>query len=283
MYIQIKLLQMLQEIRTDYLTALLTAVTIMAEEVCLTLLIAIFYWCLDKKKAMRLGYFVLFNSVANSLIKSLIKMPRPFQEGVVTAIRRETATGYSFPSGHTQAAVSFWTGSMIIFRTRASVIVGTLMILLVGFSRMYLGVHWPMDVFGGILFGLIFTYFANETIDKEGKLGKKHVLISSLILLAVLILPVDRGVSKAVAGFWGLCLGGYLEQKYVGFKEKQPLKAQVVKIIIGGIGVWLIYQLSLPIVGTLDKIGVMIRNAGYLIWMIFGAPWCFVKLIRSSK
>lgn len=281
--IQIRILQMLQDIRTDFLTAFFTAITMMAEEVYITLFIAIFYWCIDKKRAVRLGYFVLFNSVFNSVIKSMIKMPRPFNEGVVTAIRKETATGFSFPSGHTQTATGFWTGSMIILKTKASVIVGSVMILFVAFSRMYLGVHWPMDVLGGILFGLIFTYFANETLDEEGKMQKMHVLISSVAVLIVLIFPLDTSICKAVASLWALCFGGFLEQNYVKFKEKQAIPFQLVKVIIGILGLWVIYQLTLPMAATITRLYVIIRNAAYILWLIVGAPWCFKNLLRDSK
>ena len=140
-----------------------------------------------------------------------------------------------------------------------------------------------MDVLGGILFGLIFTYFANETLDEEGKMQKMHVLISSVAVLIVLIFPLDTSICKAVASLWALCFGGFLEQNYVKFKEKQAIPFQLVKVIIGILGLWVIYQLTLPMAATITRLYVIIRNAAYILWLIVGAPWCFKNLLRDSK
>ena len=283
MEIQIKILQGLQAIRSDYLTLLFTVITMMAEKTFLTAVIAAIYWCIDKKKGLRLGFIVLFNGVINGMIKDIIKMPRPYERGVVSGLRLETAGGYSFPSGHTQTATSFWGGSMLILRQKKVTILGSVMILLTAFSRMYLGVHWPMDVLGGMFFGLIFTYFACEMVEPDGKMKESIVLISSIGLLAVLSFPVKASIYKAVATLWGLCFGSYMEQKYIQFKERGTLKEQVTKLVIGIIGCIVIYiglgDHLLPDV----KVIHILQNALYSLWITVGAPWLFKKFILSAR
>lgn len=274
---QIKVLQALQGIRNDYLTTFFIAITMVAEKFYMILFLAFIYWCIDKKKGMRLGFIVLFNGVINSVIKGIVKMPRPFEKGVVSGIRVNTATGYSFPSGHTQTAVSFWMGIMLILKTKASIIVGCIMIALTAFSRMYLGVHWPMDVMGAILFGIIFTYFAEEIFDAEKPIEEGLVIISSVGMLAILLFKVEAGTYQAVAAMWGLCLGSYLEQKYIKFEEKATSSQQLIKIGIGILGMLIIYggmEKLLPQIKVVD----VLKHAFVILWIIAGAPFIFTKL-----
>ena len=276
MVFQEQILIFFESIRTDFLTLFFTTITMMAEHLFLVVLLATLYWLVDKEKSRKLAWFMLFNGVANGVMKSIVNMPRPFDKGVVKPIRVETATGSSFPSGHTQTATSFWTGSMLILKTRASKILGSMMIVLTALSRLYLGVHWPMDVLAGIVFGLIFTYFAYALIDEKGTLTEKHVMISSLLFLGVLIFNVEADLYKAVAALWGFCLGGYLEDQWVQFEVKGSRRYQILKMVIGIIGILVIYigiKKLLPAV----KVVSMIRYALVMIWIMAGAPYVFNK------
>lgn len=277
MELQIKILESLEAIRNDYLTVFFTVITMMAEELYLTLFLAIIYWCIDKVKALKIAYLVLFNGVMNSFIKSVIRMPRPFEMGIVSPQRVSTATGYSFPSNHTQTAVSFWMGMMLTIKTKATVIVGTVFIILTAVSRLYLGVHWPMDVAGGILFGIIFTYFANEMLDEESRIKDILVIGVSIVMLVVLLFNMNTTICKAVAGLWGLCLGAYLEQKYVRFKTKGSLNNQVTKIGIGILGVAILFiggNQWLPSI----KVVTTVQYALISLWIVAGAPWVFTRI-----
>lgn len=277
MELQIKILESLEAIRNDYLTVFFTVITMMAEELYLTLFLAIIYWCIDKVKALKIAYLVLFNGVMNSFIKSVIRMPRPFEMGIVSPQRVSTATGYSFPSNHTQTAVSFWMGMMLTIKTKATVIVGTVFIILTAVSRLYLGVHWPMDVAGGILFGIIFTYFANEMLDEESRIKDILVIGVSIVMLVVLLFNMNTTICKAVAGLWGLCLGAYLEQKYVRFKTKGSLNDQVTKIGIGILGVAILFiggNQWLPSI----KVVTTVQYALISLWIVAGAPWVFTRI-----
>lgn len=277
MEFQEQILVFFESIRSDVLTAFFTTITMMAEHIFLVLLLAILYWTIDKAKSRRIAWFMLFNGVANGVMKSIVNMPRPFDKGVVKPIRVETATGSSFPSGHTQTATSFWMGSMLVLRSKASIILGSIMIVLTAISRLYLGVHWPMDVVAAIAFGIIFTYFANLLIDEEGKFTNVHVIASSLVCLAFLILDVEADLYKTAAALWGLCIGSYLEQKYVQFEVKGSMRLQVLKVVIGIIGILVIYIGMSQLLPAVKVVG-MIKYALVIFWIIVGAPYLFNKL-----
>ena len=280
MELQEQILVFFENIRTDFLTVFFTTITMMAEHLFLVLLLAILYWVVDKRKSRRLAWFMLFNGVFNGVMKSIVNMPRPFDKGVVKPIRMETATGSSFPSGHTQTATSFWMGSMFILKTKSTIVLGSIMIILTALSRLYLGVHWPMDVVAAIVFGVIFTYFAHLLIDEEGKFTAFHVIVSSMLCLVVLIFNVETDLSKAVAALWGLCLGSYLEEKYIQFEVKGSRRYQMTKIVIGIIGILVIY-IGMSKLFPAIKVMSMIKYALVIIWIMAGAPYLFNKLKKK--
>lgn len=277
MDIQIKILQFFEQMRTEPITLLMTTITIMAESLFIVAILAGLYWCVDKAKSKRLAWMVLFNFVGNGIIKNLIQMPRPFDVGVVTPIRAETATSFSFPSGHTQTATSFWYGAMLMLRTKGMYILGSCIILLTALSRIYLGVHWPMDVLGGIFFGIIFTLLANKLLGDKGEIKEAHVLGVSIVVLLVMIFKVDADLYKGAAALWGMTCGGYIEQKYIQFEVVQGWRIQLKKILIGIGGLVLLYFVlskALPAV----KIVSMLKYALLLLWITAGAPFIFKKI-----
>lgn len=272
MEIQIKILQFFEQIRTETLTLLMTTITIMAESLFIVAILAGLYWCVDKIKSKRLAWFVLFNFVGNGMIKNLIQMPRPFDLGVVKPIRAETATSFSFPSGHTQTATSFWSGAMLVLRTKGMYVMGSCIILLTALSRVYLGVHWPMDVLGGIFFGVIFTLLANKLLGDKGEIRPAHVIGVSIVVLLVMIFKVDADLYKGAAALWGMTCGAYIEQKYIQFEAVQNWRIQLKKILIGFGGLVLIYLILSKVLPAV-KIVKMIKYALLLLWITAGAPF----------
>lgn len=255
----------------------MTTITIMAESLFIVAILAGLYWCVDKIKSKRLAWFVLFNFVGNGMIKNLIQMPRPFDLGVVKPIRAETATSFSFPSGHTQTATSFWSGAMLVLRTKGMYVMGSCIILLTALSRVYLGVHWPMDVLGGIFFGVIFTLLANKLLGDKGEIRPAHVIGVSIVVLLVMIFKVDADLYKGAAALWGMTCGAYIEQKYIQFEAVQNWRIQLKKILIGFGGLVLIYLILSKVLPAV-KIVKMIKYALLLLWITAGAPFIFKKL-----
>lgn len=278
---EVILLQNLQEIRNPVLTAFVEAITSMSESLFIVVLIAILYWCIDKKRSLRIGWIVLFSTGINGIIKNIVKMPRPFQKGVTSPIRVQTATGYSFPSGHTQLATTFWGSSMAILKGKFTLIVGSILILLTAFSRLYLGVHWPTDVIGGIVFGTIAVMIGLKLIDEKGTITKKHVIGVSIAFILCTVVPVDADLAKAIGALWGLSFGGYLEQKYINFEEKQILKNQIIKVFLGFTVAILLYVAMKSLLPK-NVLTDMIRYSIVLLWVSAGAPYLFKKMFHTN-
>ena len=165
MNIQINILKFFQSIRNPILNAFFLILTISTEVPVIVILTAIMYWCINKKYGQKLLFSLTANIAINTGIKEYVKAPRPIGTEGLESLRVSTATGYSFPSGHTQTATTFWTSLMIIFRQKWMYILGLIMILGVGLSRLYLGVHWPIDVICGWIFGIVFTIMFSKLFD----------------------------------------------------------------------------------------------------------------------
>ena len=194
-----EILHTLESIRTTAGEAFFMAATYGADEILLLSLIMILYWCVDKKLAYRMVFGYMFSALAVNVIKLGCRIERPWVRDpalkpVGAAVK--SATGYSFPSGHTQNAVSiygtlawrFGFGGKTVNATapKTAAAEGTvqthdvrrrsgvrwlaipclLFIPLIMFSRMYLGVHTLWDVLAGLLVSAVIVAAVNAVADR---------------------------------------------------------------------------------------------------------------------
>ena len=174
-----------QSIRSDILTAIFTTFTICTEQVAVVLIAAIMYWCIDKKCGQRLLFAVTGSITINSGLKNFFKAPRPIGSKNLESLRTETATGYSFPSGHTQTATTVWVALIEYFRKWWITLLGIIMILGAGISRLYLGVHWPEDVFIGWILGILVSIIFIKLFDYVDQNKRYYILLLTLVLFAI--------------------------------------------------------------------------------------------------
>ena len=218
MDIQINILKFFQGIRNPILNALFLILTISTEVPFIIILTAIMYWCINKKYGQKLLFSLTSNISINTGIKEFVKAPRPIGTEGLKSLRVSTATGYSFPSGHTQTATTFWTSLIIIFRKKWIYILGSIMIFGVGLSRLYLGVHWPIDVIFGWIFGIVFTIIFSKLFDFVDRNKDYKVLFLILIPFIIFIFIVkSESYIKILGLLVGFILGYIIEDKYVKF------------------------------------------------------------------
>ncbi|MBQ6630576.1 MAG: phosphatase PAP2 family protein [Romboutsia sp.] len=225
MNFQLNVLKFFQSIRTPILNALFLILTISTEVPVIILLTAITYWCINKKYGHKLLFTLIPNIVINTGIKEFVKAPRPIGIAGIESLRTQTATGYSFPSGHTQTATTFWTSLMIIFKKRWTYILGTIIILGVGISRLYLGVHWPVDVIFGWIFGIVFTVIFAKLFDIVYEIKNYKLLFFVLIPFILFIFIVkSESYIKILGLLLGLIIGYIIEDKFIKFKTINDYK-----------------------------------------------------------
>lgn len=296
MNFQLNILKFFQSIRNPILNAFFLILTISTEVPVVVLLTAIMYWCINKKYGQKLLFALIPNIVINTGIKELVKEPRPIGAKGLKSLRTETATGYSFPSGHTQTATTFWTSLILIFKQKWIYILGSIMILGVGLSRLYLGVHWPVDVVGGWIFGIVFTVIFAKLFDIVDKSKNYKLLFLVLIPFIIFIFIVKSESYVKILGLLvGLILGYIIEDKFINFKtinnykEKVNFSSKVItnkehiimcvyRFILGIITLGILY-LALNFIMPDKVIFNFIRYAIISLYAVAGVPALF-KIIK---
>lgn len=124
-------------------------------------LIGLLYWLVNPRLGRRLAVVLGFGFVVNQILKDIIETPRPYDLDPVlaTEFAQTTGGGGGFPSGHTQNAAAFWPSLAVYFRRRWLWGVSLSLIVAVALSRLYLGVHSPVDVIGGAVIGILLALY----------------------------------------------------------------------------------------------------------------------------
>lgn len=223
------ILDYFQKISSPFLDKFFVSVTMIGEELFYIAIIGVIYWCFDKKFAMGIGLAVLFSSLVNSSIKELVGAKRPFEVLDIRALRKETATGSSFPSGHTQVVATFF--SYLSCHKKKWIAIGVPITVLVAISRLYLGVHWGRDVIFAILIGM----FLAGLIFLITKRDKHTILAGLLILVSVVLLFYFKSsnLQKSAGALIGLGLGSIVEHHFIHFDICRTVMEAVFRILMG--------------------------------------------------
>jgi len=287
-------LKFLEGLRTPFFDTVFSVITHLGEESAF-LVIAIFvFWCVNKRE----GYYILtvgfVGTVINQALKLICKVPRPWKDPTFSAVESAIpeATGYSFPSGHTQnvtgtlGSVARWSGK------RTVRIIMITLIALVALSRMYLGVHTPLDVGFSLVFGAVLVFALYPVFKSEESFSRcmPYLSVASFLLaLAYLIyafaLPSEgvdpenllSGRENAVTLFTlALCLGivYFFDRRFIKFETGGAWYAQLIKLVLG-LGVLLLIKEGgkIPLAAIFDNIYVA-RGIRYFFVVIFaGCIW----------
>lgn len=246
-------LYLLEKIRMPVLNELMLAVTKLGEETAFLVIALIVFWCVDKKK----GYYVMavgfLGTMASHMLKLLCRVPRPWvldPEFTILEQAREAATGYCFPSGHTQTAVGTFGCLAATAEKKWWRWTCILIAVLVGFSRMYVGVHTPYDVLaGGGLACVLVWILKKPTLSESGKNMKGIIAVMLGVSLVFLLyvhfwnFPADMDAHNMESGMKNAytmlgCLTGvavvYIaDTKWLRFPEEAVWWVQIIKVIVG--------------------------------------------------
>ena len=234
--LELDILRVLEVIRNEFLNGLFGLITMLGEETIIIVLMAVIYFIYDKDLARRLFFITAMSLSLNCIVKNFVKRPRPFTRGI-SAVRESTATGYSFPSGHTQTFATWSNALMLKLKNKKLLLITVILSALVGFSRIYLGVHYPTDVIAGLVLGLLFAYFGNKIYDKT---KNKNVLYTAVLLLMTpfslfFIIkpdPLYEDFFKLYGMLAGFLLAVMFEGKCVKLDNDTTLAKKFVRIVV---------------------------------------------------
>lgn len=290
-----EVLRFLEQLRTPVGDALMSFITLFGEETLFMVVALVFFWCIDKKR----GYYLLFTGftglIGVQVLKMSFRIPRPEvldPNFTIVESAREAATGYSFPSGHTQCAADLWGGMARTSKKRAMQIGGVVMAILVAFSRMYLGVHTPLDVLVSLGIAAV-VILALYYVVYLGYDKPKRMYIACAVLLALALanllfvmlypFPADTDPVHLADGQkvgWqmfflalGLCILYPIERKWLQFETSAVWWAQIIKL---GIGVGLILAVRVLLKSPLNALFGVNLGSGiryFLIVIVAGILW----------
>jgi membrane-associated phospholipid phosphatase len=278
-----ELIKFIQQFSNPLLDTFFQMITMIGEDTFFILVTAVIYWCIDKELGYKLGFVTLTSACVNFGIKEFLKVPRPIGEPGIRSLRLHTAAGYSFPSGHTQNTTTLWTFFMLYFKRSWLYIASISIILLVGISRLYLGVHTPADVAGGMLIGAVWVLFWGYLYEKAQRHKDKRLLILAVVIATIgLLVFKETNYYKVVGALTGLLLGYLIEPRFINFNERTSLTAQVLKV---SFGMGTLYILRLVMKSTLpehlitDHLGHLVM----LVWVTIIAPLVFKLPVFNGK
>ncbi len=262
-------LYFLEGLRNPVLDVIMSFITRFGDETLFMAMALFMFWCVDKFR----GYLVLsvgfVGTLINQFLKLIFRIPRPWvkdPEFTIVESAREAATGYSFPSGHTQNAVGTFGSIGVTARYKAARIACLVLVILVPFSRMYLGVHTPLDVGVSILiaaalvaaFTPLFKYFKQNPVKLNYFLWAILALsVAYLLFVKLYPFPADVDPHNLASGtknaytlmgaIAGMCIAYPIECKYINFETRAVWWVQLIKLG-GGLGLTVGIKAGLKVV-----------------------------------
>ena len=248
-------LRLLESIRTPVISVLMSFITYCGDEIFFMALALAVFWCIGKRD----GYYILLvgflGTVGNQFLKLLFRIPRPWvldPDFTIVESARAAATGYSFPSGHTQNIVGTMTCVTLMTKRKGIRIIAIALMILVPFSRMYLGCHTPLDVGVSFVLALALAFALRPVMVRSEE--KPQLLWGALFFAFIVILlywafvtlyrfPADIDAENLYSGtknaytllgcLVGLMVVKVLDDRYIHFRVEAVWWAQIIKTVLG--------------------------------------------------
>ena len=247
----------LESIRTPALDKIMSVITLLGGELFFMVIAVTVFWCVSKREGYYLMIVGFFGTVINQFLKILCCVPRPWikdPDFTIVESARAEATGYSFPSGHTQNAVATYGGIARYTRRGWLRVVLVVLTVLIAFSRMYLGVHTPLDVGVSFLIAAVLVLVVYPLMEEA---DRRPVVLTYTILAMVvcsgafvgyLYLRGDTGAAaedtanylSALENGWkllgatlGMLVSNIADRKYIRFETQAVWWAQLIKLAVG--------------------------------------------------
>ncbi len=283
----------IQAFSSGALDTFFLAVTWLGNRDAYLVILTLLYWCINRRWGARLLVLAMLSSWLNEAVKSLFDLPRPDP----TRVRRLVSeSSFGFPSNHAQTgAVIVWGYLAAKVRRPWFTALAVVLIFLIGLSRLYVGIHFPQDVIGGWLLGIVILLLWLRFEDRMAAwwhslpVRRQALVAIAGPLVLMFLTPADsfnrypNETGATLAGILiGAGLGTILEARTVQFRVDGPLGRRALRYLVGIVLVGALYfggsmlpdlhPWGLDIALRLLRYGLVGLTA---VWL---APWVFVKL-----
>lgn len=235
------IINFLQSFQTNWLTSFFKFITFFGNEEFYILILPVLFWLWKKDKALKMFFILLPSLLLNFYLKEVFHTARPVGVALIEQ------GGFAFPSGHAQGSVTLWLMLILLVRKKWISILAIAMVILVPLSRMYLGVHWPVDILGGLLIGVVLVWFYwvflyenfRKYLAEKTTLGKIAVLTIIILFLVGLYPAPDALTILAVMWGFGIML---ILSNVMYCPVPDGLLRKFLLLIIGLVGIILIWK-----------------------------------------
>lgn len=296
----------LQNLRNPVLDAIMLFFTYFGDEILVIGILCVTYWCINKKLAYKVCFTYFISGLLVQGLKIVFRVDRPWvRDSRLTPSESalDGATGYSFPSGHTQGSTGLFAALAFHFKKSWGYIISYVIIALVMLSRMYLGYHTPLDVL--VAFGItfvvslavnyIFENFTSTSATRVIVLVLTELISAALIGLTFYVVASGKSTEelamdcfKAAGAGLGFGIAWFIEDKYIRFDPRSisSVWGQILKFAVG-IGVALGLKSGLKILGftVFPDGGIVINIVRYfivVIWIVAVYP-LIVKKVTGGR
>ena len=243
---EVSLMEWLQGNISSAGISIISFFSMFGEEILLVLFLGFIYWCYDKKLGRTMGLSAIMGLTWNAMAKNIALRRRPYfdHEGIkiLRVVEPEadiyniSAQGYSFPSGHSTNAVTAFGSLAVNLRKRWTTVVAVAIPLLTGFSRFVVGAHYPTDVLGGWLLGLVIIV-AVPWLQSRFKDPRMFYTFLLLVTLPGFFYCKSADFFSGYGMLLGFVLGLAFEQRHVNFENtRSPLRSALR--VVGGVAVF---------------------------------------------
>jgi len=254
-----------------WLLPIMSAITWLGTEYFYMIALTLIYWCLDSALGARIGLILMLANSVGGFFKVIFHTPRPYWiDPRVSAFSAETSFG--LPSGHTLNATSVFGITAASFRKKWVWLAAVVIIILMGISRMYLGMHFLRDVVGGLVIGTILLFLFTGLEEPLVRWFKKQHIVYRICaaLLSALLMIVAALMSRIAIIGWEMPESWFTTALNASDVAIDPLS---VEGIFTSAGVWfgLLAGLSFVINGSgaFDVSGPWLRRfLRYLVGII---------------
>lgn len=244
------------------------------------LILPVIFWSVHKRFGLRLAFVFLASMYVNGWLKEVLSVVRPSGIPGIRTLAPATGPGYSLPSGHTQGALTFLGAlAMALKRARGWAWLAAFVIAFgIGMSRVYGGLHWPIDVVIGLALGALFSTLGWMTA-RWWTYRNYHYRTRAVLGVGIplLLLVLERGPTSAQYAAWtlGAAIGVLLEERYIACNLEPQWWRRLCTAVIGMAGLialqWVI-QWPVHTVWWIVLRGILVGA-----WCTLGAPYVFVQ------
>jgi membrane-associated phospholipid phosphatase len=269
------------DIGTPFLDILFKVLTNLGSEPVYILIALLIFWCYDRRMGIRALYVIMFSAYIALLAKTMFDMPRPPEY-----LHKITENDFGFPSGHALVSSGFWGYMGFRIKNSRIIIAGAVAVFLVSLSRIYLGVHYPGDIVGGVVFGLMVAYvfYKWETgiaslFEKQDRTTKYLIaffLPAILVLIASLHVDIIKDQIELGLLMASIGVGYLLEEEKIKFPDTKNKKQLIKRALVGIVILGTIFVL-------LEILSLIYPVFTYIMYLLLGFSSVFVVPLVFTK